>query len=90
MRGNYLLCRIASGETIDFDKITKGFCESVFAKLTDVTAQESVSWFTRKTPKLMMLTFVTSHSWEHYGDLVTYMRLKGIVPPSSEQQPPGR
>jgi hypothetical protein len=24
---------------------------------------------------------------EHYGNLVTYMRIKGIVPPSSEQQP---
>jgi len=22
--------------------------------------------------------------WEHYGNLVTYMRLKNIVPPSSE------
>jgi hypothetical protein len=26
----------------------------------------------------------TSHAWEHYGNLVTYMRLKGITPPSSE------
>jgi len=24
---------------------------------------------------------------EHYGNLVTYMRLKNIVPPSSEQSP---
>jgi hypothetical protein len=24
---------------------------------------------------------------EHYGNLVTYMRIKGIVPPSSEQPP---
>jgi hypothetical protein len=23
---------------------------------------------------------------EHYGNLVTYMRIKGIVPPTSEQQ----
>jgi hypothetical protein len=27
----------------------------------------------------------SSHAWEHYGNLVTYMRLKDIVPPSSEQ-----
>jgi hypothetical protein len=25
-----------------------------------------------------------SHNNEHYGNLVTYMRVKGIVPPSSE------
>lgn len=113
--GNYLLCRVASGETLDFDKIMKdissvqvhekktakadiiaalnesrAFCESVFAKLTDAAAQENVSWFTGKMPKAMMLTLVTNHSWEHYGNLVTYMRLKGIVPPSSEQRPPSR
>jgi len=28
------------------------------------------------------------HNWEHYGNLVTYMRIKNIVPPSSEQQAP--
>jgi uncharacterized damage-inducible protein DinB len=25
------------------------------------------------------------HGNEHYGNLVTYMRMKGIVPPSSAQ-----
>ena len=24
-----------------------------------------------------------SHTYEHYGNLVTYMRLKGLVPPST-------
>ena len=113
--GNYLLCRIASGEKLDFEKLMKdfssvqvhekktakadimaalnesrAFCESVFAKLTDAAGQESVAWFTGKMPKAMMLTLVTSHSWEHYGNLVTYMRLKGIVPPSSEPRPPSK
>jgi hypothetical protein len=27
------------------------------------------------------------HNAEHYGNLVTYMRLKNIVPPSSEPKP---
>jgi len=35
-------------------------------------------------PRLMVLAFNNSHLNEHYGNLVTYMRLKGIVPPSSE------
>jgi len=25
-----------------------------------------------------------SHNNEHYGNMVTYMRMKGLVPPSSE------
>lgn len=35
-------------------------------------------------PKLSVLEFNTHHSFEHYGNVVTYMRLKGLVPPSSE------
>jgi uncharacterized damage-inducible protein DinB len=26
-----------------------------------------------------------SHTNEHYGNLVTYMRIKGLVPPSTER-----
>jgi hypothetical protein len=33
--------------------------------------------------RLGVLTFNTAHNFEHYGNLVTYMRLKGLVPPSS-------
>ena len=35
-------------------------------------------------PRLMVFAFNNSHVNEHYGNLVTYMRLQGIVPPSSE------
>ncbi len=31
-----------------------------------------------------------THDWEHYGNLVTYMRLKGLVPPSTERAQAGR
>jgi len=34
------------------------------------------------------LYFVVTHTYEHYGNLVTYMRLKNIVPPSSEPAKP--
>lgn len=34
--------------------------------------------------KLFYLVQVTSHGNEHYGNLVTYLRLKGMVPPSSQ------
>jgi len=26
-----------------------------------------------------------AHDYEHYGNMATYMRIKGIVPPSSEK-----
>ncbi len=33
------------------------------------------------------LTFNIAHDYEHYGNLVTYMRLNKIIPPSSEPAP---
>jgi uncharacterized damage-inducible protein DinB len=31
-----------------------------------------------------------THDWEHYGNIVTYLRLKGLVPPSTERSQMGR
>ncbi len=31
-----------------------------------------------------------THDWEHYGNIVTYLRLKGLVPPSTERAQMGR
>jgi hypothetical protein len=33
-----------------------------------------------------VLSFNSAHNDEHYGNIVTYMRLKNLVPPSSESQ----
>jgi hypothetical protein len=35
--------------------------------------------------KLTVLSTNAAHDYEHYGNMVTYMRLKGIVPPTSEK-----
>ena len=60
------------------------FCESAIGSMTDAKGAETVKTFLGVQPRLSVLAFNTSHVWEHYGNLVTYMRLKGIVPPSSE------
>lgn len=61
------------------------YCEDSFAKLTATSAMEEVKFFTGPTPRLGVFAFNNSHNMEHYGNMVTYMRLKGIVPPSSEK-----
>jgi hypothetical protein len=35
--------------------------------------------------RLDVLVVNNMHNMEHYGNMVTYMRIKGIVPPTSEQ-----
>ena len=37
-----------------------------------------------KGSKLWLLSFNAAHEDEHYGNLVTYFRLKGMTPPSSQ------
>ena len=55
-----------------------------YGGMTDSAAPQIVKLFGRETPKLGVLTFSNMHDYEHYGNMVTYMRLKKIVPPSSE------
>jgi uncharacterized damage-inducible protein DinB len=65
---------------------SSAYCDKVIAGMDDKKGMEVIKFFTGPTPRLHVLTFNIAHSYEHYGNLVTYMRLKGIVPPSSEGQ----
>ncbi len=60
------------------------YCDRAYDGLTDATAAQTVKFFGGDTPKLSVLSTNIAHSAEHYGNLVTYLRLKNIVPPSSE------
>jgi uncharacterized damage-inducible protein DinB len=62
-------------------------CDAAFAGMTDAKGAEMVKFFGGERPRLAVLSFNTAHDFEHYGNLVTYMRLKNIVPPSSEKRP---
>ena len=63
------------------------YCDKVHAGMTDAAGAAIIKFFTGEMPKLSVLEFNTHHDFEHYGNLVTYMRLKGLVPPSSEGRP---
>jgi len=64
------------------------YCNSVYDSMTDQKGVEAVPFVFGQTPRLSVLYFVVTHTYEHYGNLVTYMRLKNIVPPSSEPAKP--
>jgi uncharacterized damage-inducible protein DinB len=63
------------------------YCQSVMETMTDHKGAETVPFYFGPTPRLGILFFVTTHTYEHYGNLVTYMRLNKIIPPSSEAPP---
>ena len=96
---NYSYCSRARGEAnpnaTDFETVTAkadvvaglkaavAYCDGVYAAQTDATTAELVSMGRNEAPRGMVLVQNISHNNEHYGNLVTYMRLKGHVPPSS-------
>ena len=59
------------------------YCDAGYADLTDAKATELVTFFGMRLTRLGAMDFNVAHNMEHYGNLVTYMRIKGIVPPSS-------
>jgi uncharacterized damage-inducible protein DinB len=99
----YLFCSVVLGEKnpalkIEQTKTTKAdliaalkdafaYCDKAYDGMTDASAVQLVKFFGGDTPKLSVLTVNLAHSAEHYGNIVTYMRLKNIVPPSSEPAP---
>ncbi len=58
-------------------------CDRAWAAIAPAWTTEMVDLFGTRQTKMDVLLFNTSHSFEHYGNVVTYMRLKGMVPPSS-------
>jgi uncharacterized damage-inducible protein DinB len=59
-------------------------CDKVIAGMTDAQAAETTKFFVGgESTRGMIIAFNTAHNFEHYGNLVTYMRLNKIVPPSS-------
>ncbi|HET7220179.1 MAG TPA: DinB family protein [Vicinamibacterales bacterium] len=60
------------------------YCDKVHAAMTDAAGSAVIKFFGGDLAKLSILEFNTHHEFEHYGNIVTYMRIKGLVPPSSE------
>lgn len=59
-------------------------CDKVIAGMTDAQAAETTKFFVGgESTRGMIIAFNTAHNFEHYGNLVTYMRLNKMVPPSS-------
>ncbi len=98
----YYFCALAAGETMpssaaEKTKTTKAdlvaalkdaasYCSKTYAAMTDARGSEMVKLMNIDFARLAVLVVNTSHIYEHYGNISTYMRIKGLVPPTSEKQ----
>jgi hypothetical protein len=60
-------------------------CDKAYDSLTDANASEMIKTPRGERTRLGMLVGNTTHDNEEYGYLAVYMRIKGIVPPSSDR-----
>jgi uncharacterized damage-inducible protein DinB len=98
----YGFCSEATGETNPMKEIEKtktskadlvtalkdavAYCNKAYAGMTDAQGSQMVKLMNYDVARLAVLSVNTAHTDEHYGNMVTYLRLKGIVPPSSEKR----
>jgi uncharacterized damage-inducible protein DinB len=60
------------------------YCDKAYDGMTDASAAQIVNFAGFGMPKLGVLNINAIHAGLHYGNFVTYLRLKNIVPPTSE------
>ncbi len=98
----YGFCSTASGEEnpskgIEKSKTSKAdlvaalkeavaYCNKAYSGMTDAQGGQMVKLMNYNVARLTVLSVNTAHTDEHYGNMVTYLRLKGIVPPSSQKR----
>ena len=96
---NYLFCAAALGEanpnTTKFEQASTkaalvqalrasfGYCDPAY-RMDEMKAMEDVTFFDDTGSRLWVLIFNVTHDSEHYGNIVTYLRMQGLVPPSSQ------
>ncbi len=79
---NYEETRTTRDGLIDALQAGFSYCDGVFDAMTDADGARAVNFIGPSTAH-GVLAFNSAHNYEHYGNLVTYMRINGIVPPSS-------
>src|ERR1700761_4840636 len=98
----YFFCSTATGEASPMKDIEKtktskadlvaalkeavAYCNKAYAGMTDAQGSQTVKFMNYDMARLGVLSVNTAHTDEHYGNMVTYLRIKGIVPPSSEKR----
>lgn len=75
----------AKAKLVEAAKAVQAYCDAVYAAQTDASLAEMVQVGQNQVPRGQLLLGVISHNMNEYGQKVILMRLKGIVPPTTER-----
>ena len=80
---DYEQTRTTKARIIDALNSAFAYCDGVYARTSDRSGATMRESFLGPMTAAGLLAFNSAHNYEHYGNLVTYMRINGITPPSS-------
>lgn len=66
-------------------KESSDYCKKAYAQ-SDAAAGAAIKMFGQDQTRMFALMLNATHNAEHYGNVVTYLRVHGMVPPSSQPQ----
>ncbi len=72
--------KTSKAEIMAYLKGSFDYCDSVYSGFSDAHLNEPADFWGAKTNKMFVLTQVGNHDALHYGNLVTYLRINGLVP----------
>jgi uncharacterized damage-inducible protein DinB len=70
----------SKNEIMAYLKGSFDYCDGVYSGFTDAHLNDPGDFWGFKTNKMFILTQVGNHDALHYGNLVAYLRLNGLVP----------
>ena len=76
----------SKAEIMQFLKDSFAYLHKAVTSINDKNALDEVSLFGMKMSKLSVGTFSTAHPFDHYGQMVEYLRMNSIIPPASRPQ----
>ena len=77
----------AKADIIKYLKDSFAFGHNAVATLNDSNLVQPIIRNNRPpTTRLFLATFAAAHAFDHYGQLVEYLRMNGIIPPASRGQ----
>lgn len=66
-------------------KAALAYCDAVYAAQTDASLSEMIAAGQQQIPRGQVLIGNVAHNNNEYGQIVLLLRLKGLVPPSTER-----
>ncbi len=73
----------SKAEVMKFLNDSFAYLHKALATVNGANLVEPVQWGKNPTTRLQIALMAAGHPWDHYGQMVEYLRMNGIVPPAS-------